>query len=39
MNQNSDILIVLREIHELMSSGRIEMAKNLLEQLIDLIQE
>jgi hypothetical protein len=39
MSQNSDILIVLREIHDLMTSGRIEMAKSLLEQLMNSIQE
>ena len=39
MNQNSDILVVLCEIHDLMTSGRIEMAKRLLEELIDIIPE
>jgi len=39
MNQNSDILLVLNEILDLISSGRIEMAKKLLEQLIDIIPE
>jgi len=39
MSQNSDILLVLKEIHDLMSSGRIDMAKKLLEQLIDIIPE
>jgi fatty acid-binding protein DegV len=39
MSQNSDILLVLKEIHDLMSSGRIDMAKKLLEQLIETISE
>jgi hypothetical protein len=39
MSQNSDILLILNEILDIMSSGRIEMAKKLLEQLIDTIPE
>jgi hypothetical protein len=39
MSQNSDILLILNEILDIMSSGRIEMAKKLLERLIDNIPE
>jgi hypothetical protein len=39
MSQNSDILLVLNEILDIMSSGRIEMAKSLLKKLIDTISE
>jgi len=39
MSQNSDIVLVLREILDILSSGRIEMAKKLLDQLINTIPE